>query len=109
MNNVKYQEIDYDELLEPVRFSFALDRRSFVQMLGAGVLITAVGAPALGQRRGRGRGGFRGGAAAIRELFIQHAAKQWNVESSAIESRDGKIIHAPSNHSLSYAEAAKDE
>ena len=57
-----YEEIDYDELLEPVRFSFALDRRSFVQMLGAGVMITAIGAPALAQRRGgRGRGGFRGG------------------------------------------------
>ena len=45
-------EIDYDELLEPVRFSFALDRRSFVQMLGAGVLVTAIGTPALAQRRG---------------------------------------------------------
>jgi isoquinoline 1-oxidoreductase len=56
-------DVDYDELLVPVRFSFALDRRSFVQMLGAGVLVTAVAMPALGQRRGRrGRGGgFRGG------------------------------------------------
>ena len=47
------EEIDYDELLEPIRFSFAIDRRSFVQMLGAGVLITAIGAPVFGQRRGR--------------------------------------------------------
>jgi isoquinoline 1-oxidoreductase len=59
-------DVDYDELLEPVRFSFALDRRSFVQMLGAGVLVTAVAVPVLGQRRGgrgrgRGGGGFRGG------------------------------------------------
>jgi isoquinoline 1-oxidoreductase len=56
-------EIDYDELLEPIRFHFSLDRRSFVQVLGSGVLITAIGAPALAQRRGRGRGGggFRGG------------------------------------------------
>ena len=57
MNDLEYEEIDYDELLEPIRFSFALDRRSFVQMLGAGVMITAIGAPALAQRRGRGRGG----------------------------------------------------
>ena len=50
-----YEEIDYDELLEPVHFSFAIDRRSFVQMLGAGVLVTALGTPAFAQRRG-GRG-----------------------------------------------------
>src|SRR5436189_3735360 len=57
------EEIDYDELLEPLWFSFALDRRSFVQVLGAGVLITAIGSPVLAQRRerGRGRGGFGGG------------------------------------------------
>ena len=63
IRNPALPEIDYDELLEPVRFSFALDRRSFVQMLGAGVLVTAVGTPAFAQRRGgRGRGGgFRGG------------------------------------------------
>jgi isoquinoline 1-oxidoreductase subunit beta len=55
-------DIDYDALLEPMRFHFALDRRSFVQMLGAGVLVTAVGVPALAQRRQRrGGGGFRGG------------------------------------------------
>ena len=53
--------IDYDELLEPIRFHFALDRRGFVQLLGAGVLVTAIGAPTFGQRRGRGRGGFLGG------------------------------------------------
>jgi isoquinoline 1-oxidoreductase subunit beta len=63
MNNPTLEEIDYDELLEPIRFRFALDRRGFVQMLGAGVMITAVGAPAFGQLGGGGRrrGGFRGG------------------------------------------------
>lgn len=63
MNNSTLEEVDYDELLEPVRFRFALDRRGFVQMLGAGVMITAVGAPAFGQIGGGGRrrGGFRGG------------------------------------------------
>jgi CO/xanthine dehydrogenase Mo-binding subunit len=66
IRNPKYEiripeEIDYDELLEPIRFSFALDRRSFVQILGGGVLITAFGAPTFAQRRGRGRGGGFGG------------------------------------------------
>lgn len=58
-------DVDYDELIEPVRFRFAIDRRSFVQVLGAGVLVTAIGAPAVGQRGGGGggrrRGGFFGG------------------------------------------------
>ncbi len=58
-----WEDVDYDELLEPIRFRFALDRRSFVQILGSGVLITAIGAPVLAQRReGRRRGGgFFGG------------------------------------------------
>jgi len=60
--NPTLPDIDYDELLEPVRFRFAIDRRSFVQILGAGALITAIGTPAFAQRRGRRRGGgFRGG------------------------------------------------
>lgn len=180
------EEINYDELLEPIWFSFALDRRSFVQMLGAGVLITAVGSPVLGQRR---RGGFFGGpppvlsarihfgedgtitvfsgkveggqgargelaqaaaeelgvpldqirmvlgdtgacpndgntagsgttprtvpavrqaAAAVRQLLVERAAEIWNVEPGAIETRDGKIMHAASNQSLTYAEVAQD-
>jgi Molybdopterin-binding domain of aldehyde dehydrogenase len=60
INNPILPDIDYDELLEPVRFHFAIDRRSFVQMLGAGALVTAIGTPLLAQR-GRGRGGRRGG------------------------------------------------
>src|SRR4051812_42264642 len=56
-----FEEVDYDELLEPIRFRFALDRRAFVQVLGAGVFITVIGAPVFAQRRGRGRGGFFGG------------------------------------------------
>jgi CO/xanthine dehydrogenase Mo-binding subunit len=55
-------EIDYDSLLESVHFSFAIERREFVQLLGAGLVVSVVVGPALGQRRGgRGRGGFRGG------------------------------------------------
>jgi CO/xanthine dehydrogenase Mo-binding subunit len=49
------EEIDYSELLEPVGYDFGLNRRSFVQILGAGLLLV-VSAPALAQERGRGRG-----------------------------------------------------
>src|SRR5207302_4838696 len=39
-------------------YDFGLTRRTFVQVLGAGILIATAG-PALGQQaRGRGRGGF---------------------------------------------------
>lgn len=51
-------EIDYTELLEPVGYDFGLNRRSFVQMLGAGLLLVA-SVPALAQER-RGRRGPRG-------------------------------------------------
>ncbi len=43
-------------MLEPVGYDFGLKRRSFVQLLGAGLLIAVSAAPALAQRRG-GRGG----------------------------------------------------
>ncbi len=46
----------YSEVLEPVGYDFGVSRRSFVQLLGAGLLITASVTPALGQRSG-GRGG----------------------------------------------------
>ncbi len=52
-------EIDYNELIEPVPYDFGLNRRSFVQILGAGLLLV-VSAPALAQERGGGRGGPRG-------------------------------------------------
>ena len=48
-------DVDYDNLLEPVQFDFSLRRRGFVQTLGAGLLVSAVAAPALAQRRGGGR------------------------------------------------------
>ncbi len=62
-------EIDYDELLEPVRFRFALDRRSFVQIMGGGVLLTAIGSPVFAQRQGRGRGGAPGSAIGAVSFF----------------------------------------
>jgi isoquinoline 1-oxidoreductase subunit beta len=193
VRNSAFDVADYDEILEPVRFNFALDRRSFVQILGAGVMITAVSSHAFAQRRGAGRrggGGFFGGppavlsarihfaddgtitvlsgkvdggqgartqiaqaaaeelrvplsvvrvelgdtatcpndgttagsgttprtipavrqaSAAVRELFVAHAAQQWNVEPGAVDVGDGKITDAASKRSLSYAEIAKDE
>jgi len=60
--NIVPPEIDYDALLEPVEFSFRMERREFVQMLGAGLVVSVIVGPALAQRRGRrGGGGFRGG------------------------------------------------
>ncbi len=191
IRNHHFEEIDYDELLEPIHFSFSMDRRSFVQMLGAGVMITALGRPVFAQRRGgRGRGGGRGGppavlsarihfgddgtitvlsgkvdggqgargqlaqaaaeelqvpvsqirmvlgdtrlcpndggtsgssttprtvpavrqaAAAVRKLLVDQAAAKWGVEPAAVTTRDGKIVNAASNQSLTYAEVAKDE
>ena len=189
IRNPAFAEIDYDELLEPVRFSFALDRRSFVKVLGAGVLVSAVGVPALGQRRGRGSGyrdgqpamlsarihfgddgtitvlsgkvdggqgarvelaqaaaeelrvpfdrvqmlladtavvpndggswgsrttpanvpAVRQAAAAVRELLVRRAAEIWRVDTAAIEVRDGRLAHAESDRSLSFAEVAQDE
>jgi CO/xanthine dehydrogenase Mo-binding subunit len=49
-------EIDYNELLEPVDYDFGLNRRSFAKILGAGLLLV-VSAPALAQERGSGGGG----------------------------------------------------
>src|SRR4051812_44311163 len=56
------RNFDEDELIEPLRFRFALDRRSFVQILGGGVVVSAIGSPLFAQRRerGRGLGGFMG-------------------------------------------------
>jgi isoquinoline 1-oxidoreductase len=51
---------DDQQLIEPVLFDFGVTRRSFVQVLGAGVVISATLPSALAQRRGgggRGRGG----------------------------------------------------
>lgn len=59
--NIVPPELDYDALLENVHFSFALARREFVQLLGAGLVVSVVAGPALAQGRGRGRrGGFQG-------------------------------------------------
>ena len=52
--------------MEPVGYDFGLKRRSFVQLLGAGLLLAVSVAPALAQRRGgRGGGGARNIAARV--------------------------------------------
>jgi isoquinoline 1-oxidoreductase subunit beta len=56
---------EYEEAMEPVGYDFGLKRRSFVQLLGAGLLLAVSVAPALAQqRRGRGGGGGTGNIAA---------------------------------------------
>src|SRR6266850_6023692 len=184
-------ELAYEQAVQRVHFNFGFKRRSFMQLLGAGLLIAA-SAPALAQQRGGGRrgGGFGGsgaksigarihlgkdgsitvlvgkveagqgaraeltqaaaeelrvpasaiqlvmadtsavpddgitagsgstprtmpsvrqGAAAARQLLIDYAAKKWEIEAKDCEVRDGKVIHAASKRSLSYADLAKDD
>jgi len=183
-------ELAYAQAVQRVHYDFGLKRRSFMQLLGAGLLIAA-SVPALAQERGGRRGGgfggsgaktigarihlgkdgsitvlvgkveagqgaraeltqaaaeelrvptsaiqlimadtgavpddgitagsgstprtvpaVRQGAAAARELLIDFTAKKWNVEAGACEVRDGKVIHAASKRSLSYADLAKDD
>lgn len=58
-----FEEIDYETLLERVDYDFGFSRRSFVQALGAGILITIIAPSLHAQERGGGRrggGGFRG-------------------------------------------------
>lgn len=50
---------EFDEPIEYVTFDFAVTRREFTQLLGAGLLITVLASPSPAQRRGGGGG--RGG------------------------------------------------
>ena len=59
------QEAVYTESVERVPYDFGLSRRGFVQVLGAGLLITVGAGPALAAER-RPRGGGRGGTIAAR-------------------------------------------
>src|SRR5438445_9783513 len=54
---------DYEEMLEPVGYDFGLKRRSFMQILGAGLMIAGSAATVLAQQRGGRRGGFGGSGA----------------------------------------------
>src|SRR5207253_2555632 len=50
------------QLIEPIGYDFGLNRRGFVQILSAGLMIAAGASPVLAQRNGR-RGGFGGSGA----------------------------------------------
>src|SRR6185437_16746193 len=49
----------------------------------------------------------RQGAAAARKLLIDFACARWTVEQTAVEMRDGRVVHARSQRSLGYADLAK--
>jgi len=51
---------DYEEPVERVGYDFGLNRRNFVQILGAGLLVAVGSSTALGQRAGRGSFGGTG-------------------------------------------------
>jgi isoquinoline 1-oxidoreductase len=56
-------ELAYEQAVQRVHFDFGLKRRSFMQLLGAGLLIAA-SAPTLAQQRSGRRGGGFGGSGA---------------------------------------------
>jgi isoquinoline 1-oxidoreductase len=62
--NDEIAALDAEETVDCVEFDFAMARRRFVQMLGAGLVIAVSAGPALAQSRG-GRGGGRGGARTV--------------------------------------------
>ncbi len=47
----EYQQTEYQEPIERVPYDFGITRRGFVQVLGAGLLISVTAGTALGQRR----------------------------------------------------------
>jgi len=178
--------MEYTEPVERVAYDFGLSRRGFVQVLGAGLLITVGAGPVLAQarRRRRSRGArnvaarihvgkdgtitvltgkvemgqgaraeltqaaaeelrvpvsqvqmvmgdtgivpddgitagsrttpstvpaVRQGAAAARELLVQLACRRWGLKPGAVNVRDGRIRHAATQRTLSYAELAQAE
>lgn len=59
---LRLQHDDAEQIIEPVGYDFGFSRRSFMQVLGAGLLISAAADSALSQERRSGRGGRdRGG------------------------------------------------
>ena len=54
--NTLYPQNEDNEVVDPVGFDFGLKRRSFVQLLGAGLLLAVSAAPALAQRGPPGGG-----------------------------------------------------
>src|ERR1035441_5979573 len=62
MPPLEKDEMIYDEPVDRVDYDFGLSRRSFVKVLGAGLLIAAA-IPAVAQQEGGRRGGVGGGGA----------------------------------------------
>ncbi len=75
-----------EEAVERVDYNFGLKRRSFVQILGAGLLL-AVSAPALAQRRGGGGGG--GGARNIAARILLGKDGTITVMAGKVEGGQG--------------------
>ncbi len=69
-------EVDRYEQREAPRYRFDADRREFVQVLGAGLVIAVAAAKARGQRGGRGRG--RGGEGTVAP------ARRFHIDSDGI-------------------------
>jgi isoquinoline 1-oxidoreductase len=65
-DDVEFDEVERYELREGPAYHFDTDRREFVQVLGAGLLIAVSSSAARAQQRGGGRGRGRGGARAER-------------------------------------------
>src|SRR5215831_5882522 len=79
-------EILVDECFEPERYelreapayAFAPNRREFIEIAGAGLLITVMATPARAQRRGRGGEDFLGSGAGTLEARL-HLAEDGTV------------------------------
>src|ERR1039457_4750875 len=78
--------LESEEAIERVDYDFGLKRRSFVQILGAGLLL-AVSAPALAQRRGGGGGG--GGARSIAARILLGKDGTITVMAGKVEGGQG--------------------
>src|SRR5204863_394920 len=88
-------EPNYDELVDRVGYDFGLKRRSFVQLLGAGLLIAA-SAPALAQRRGGGRGFGGSGAKDFQQAVPAEVqltpVKEWKVMGASKPRPNGRDV-----------------
>jgi isoquinoline 1-oxidoreductase subunit beta len=51
----------------------------------------------------------RQGAAAARQLLVQLASQRWGVGAEMVEVREGKITHAATQRTLTYAELAQSD
>src|SRR4051794_25545465 len=91
---------DPDQIIEPIGYDFGFSRRSFMQVLGAGLLICAASSGGFSQSRpseegeGGGRGGNRGGGRGGRPVPLDarlHIAKDGTITvmSGKVEGGQG--------------------